>query len=460
MAAYGAVGLAEPEIAETPSSAGDGDLEVHRLRVHESVPLIERLAEHRVDDHYLWIAVEAGRLLVTDRTKAVAMRALVDGATPAEAGGAILTDFHLEPRQAQREVTTLLGQLMAAGLIVGSVGYTSVKKIRPHAFARFHLTQRCQLECVHCYTDSSPHLPSDGELSTERWLELVDDFADNGGEKALFTGGEALVHPGCLDILRRAHERGLEVTLFSNGILVPHHIDVLREVVDIVQISLDGPDEQTHDAIRGKKSFVKAMRAIRLLLDVGVETRISTTIMLDNWDAIRRALPGLIAEFEGTSASFRISYGAMAHGRGANLDQSLDTDAVRRFVDGLLSGVRTNDDRDVAPNAIQKISGCGYAEQLVVAPDGVVYPCHLMSGPLGHVDDLPLAEITQYLRRTAAAFDVNHREGCSTCDLRNLCGGSCRVEDEKHTGSRLITTCGPADKLRKKRFLARRYRPV
>ena len=46
-----------------------------------------------------------------------------------------------------------------------------------------------------------------------------------------------------------------------------------------------------------------------------------------------------------------------------------------------------------------------------------------------------------------------------TCDLRNLCGGSCRVEDEKHTGSRLITTCTPEDKLRKKRFLVNRYRP-
>ena len=96
----------------------------------------------------------------------------------------------------------------------------------------------------------------------------------------------------------------------------------------------------------------------------------------------------------------------------------------------------------------------------MIAPNGLVYPCHLLSGALGHVDDLPVKEITRYLVRTAEAFSVDHRNGCGTCDLRHLCGGSCRVEDEKHTGSRLITTCTPEDKLRKKRFLVNRYRPV
>ena len=43
-----------------------------------------------------------------------------------------------------------------------------------------------------------------------------------------------------------------------------------------------------------------------------------------------------------------------------------------------------------------------------------------------NVDDLPIAQITPYLARTAEAFSVDHRQGCGTCDLRNLCGGTCR----------------------------------
>lgn len=468
-APYGAVGVTGPTERDLATSngphaargnEGDDEYDRHEVDVFAPLPLVGHLAHHEVDDAHLWIAVEDGTLIVCDELEHAVMGALESSRSPARAAGDVLVAFGLDPQRAQAVVAGFLGRLAAAGLIRGVQGHHTVKRVRPHAFARFHVTQRCQLECVHCYTDSGPHLPKDGELPLERWVQLVDDFADNGGEKILFTGGEALVYRGCIDVMRRARERGLEVTLFSNGILVPRYIEDLKEVADIVQISVDGPTAASHDAIRGERSFEKAVRAIHALLDAGIQTRVSTTIMLNNWDAIREELPDFIAQFEGTSLSFRLSYGVMPHGRGAALDPSLDTAAVRKFVDGLLNRVRTTEDRDEGPNAVQKISGCGYAEQLVVAPDGLVYPCHLLSGALGHVDDLPLPDITNYLLRTVEAFSVNRRQGCSTCDLRNLCGGSCRVDDEKHTGSRLITTCTPEEKLRKKRFLVSRYRPV
>ena len=470
VAKYGAVGL-NIRLPDWPGQSGsndaipaskseDGQRDVFQVSSVEPLPLVDHLAHHEVDDHHLWIAVEDGKVIVADDADHEIMKAYVEGCSPVDASARLERVLGLDGDAAWQATLAFLGRLAAGGFVKGIQGYYAVKKIRPHSFARFHLTQRCQLECVHCYTDSSPHLPKDGELTAERWIELVDEFADNGGEKILFTGGEALVFRGCIDVMRRAHERGLEVTLFSNGILIPRYIEELKEVADIVQISVDGPGAESHDAIRGPGSFKKAMRAIHLLLDAGIETRVSTTIMMNNWPSIKRDLPGFIAEFENTALSFRISYGAMPHGRGTNLDHSLDTAAVRRFVDGMLSRVRTTENRDEGRNVVQKISGCGYAEQLVIAPNGLVYPCHLLSGALGHVDDLPVKEITRYLVRTAEAFSVDHRNGCGTCDLRHLCGGSCRVEDEKHTGSRLITTCTPEDKLRKKRFLVNRYRPV
>lgn len=470
VARYGAVGLEisldedsdQPKPTdELPSTKSkDGKRDVYQISRVEPLPIVDQLIHHLVDKDHLWIAVEDGKVIVLDDIENEVMKTFARSCSPADAAAGIQRDLGLDDKSAWNVTASLLGRLAAGGFVKGIRGFHTVKKIRPNKFARFHLTQRCQLECVHCYTDSSPYLPKDGELEVARWMQLVDEFAENGGEKILFTGGEALVYAGCIDIMRRAHERGIEVTLFSNGILIPRYIEDLKEVADIVQISIDGPSEESHDAIRGKGSFKKAIQAIHMLLDAGVETRVSTTIMMNNWAAIKRDLPTFIAGFEGTKLSFRISYGAMPHGRGANLEPSLDSEGVRQFVDGLLNRVRTSENRDEGPNTIQKISGCGYAEQLVIAPDGLVYPCHLLSGALGHVDDLPVREITRYLLRTVEAFSVDNRSGCSTCDLRNLCGGSCRVEDEKHTGSRLITTCTPEEKLRKKRFLARRYRPV
>jgi radical SAM protein with 4Fe4S-binding SPASM domain len=467
LASYGAVGLDldfsdGSEAVAGPvhvSKSSDGKRDVYQVSPTEPLRLISNLGHHDVDGYHLWIGVEEGKLIVADDVDHEFMKAFVAGCSPLDASARVQHIRGIDDATAWQATVKFLGRLAAVGFVQGIAGYHSVQKLRPHLFARFHLTQRCQLECVHCYTSSGPHLPSDRELSVERWIRLVNEFADNGGKKILFTGGEALVYKGCIEIIRRAHDRGLEVTLFSNGILIPRYIEELRQIVDDVQISVDGPTAETHDAIRGEGSFKKAMAAIHLLLGAGIKTRVSTTIMTNNWPAVQRGLPGFVAQFRNTELSFKISYGAMAHGRGANLDHSLDENEVRHFVDGLLSGIKNADNRE-GLNIVRKVSGCGYAEQLVIAPDGFVYPCHLLSGALGHVDDLPVKEITRYLVRTAKAFSVDNRLGCGTCDLRNLCGGSCRVEDEKHTGSRLITTCTPEDKLRKKRFLVHRYRPA
>ncbi|MFF3609773.1 radical SAM protein [Streptomyces sp. NPDC002463] len=467
-AAYGAVGLADDPPPTVPAGtderpgrrSADGSRAIYDLPTTEPVPFVSSLAHHPVDDAHLWIAVEDGKLLVADDVDHALLTLLVAGTTPADAARELRQSHGLTANAASQAMAKLVARAAHAGMVRGIRGHHSVKQVRPHVFARFHLTNRCQLECVHCYTSSGPLLPKDGELTTGRWIRLVEDFAANGGEKLLLTGGEALLHEGCVPVMRRAHELGLEVTLFSNGMAVPKHLDDIVRYADIVQISVDGPDAETHDAIRGPQSFRRAVRAIQLLLDAGVETRVSTTVMAANWTAVKAHLPGFVEQWRNTDLRFRISYGAMAHGRGTNLDHDLDTDEVRAWVDSLLGRLREEDDKVHGPNKVQKISGCGYAEQLVVAPDGVVYPCHLMSGALGHVDQLPLGEITAYLGRTAAAFGVDNREGCRSCDLRNLCGGTCRVEDEKHTGSRLVTTCTPEEKLRRRRFLVQRYRPT
>lgn len=466
VARYGAVGLEvtlpeppAPQASEIQTTTGSDGKAVYRISRVEPLPLADNLAHHKVDSDHLWLGVTDGLAIVLDDDEHKLMKHFVAESSPEDVAQRAEKVLGVDKAAAWTATAGLIGRLAAAGFVRGIQGYHSVKKIRPHAFARFHLTNRCQLECVHCYTASSPHLPDDNELSTERWIQLVDEFADNGGERILFTGGEALVHRGCIPIMQRAKARKLDVTLFSNGILIPRHIDAIKQCVDNVQISIDGPTAESHDQIRGEGSFKKAMRAVHLLLEARINTRISTTLMTNNWQAFQSEFGNFVAQFEGTELGYRISYGAMPHGRGVNLDHSLDTNQTRAHVDKILSRVKTTENRAEGPNAIQKISGCGYAEQLVIAADGLVYPCHLLSGALGHVDDLPVAQITRYLGRTAEAFSVDHRTGCGTCDLRHLCGGTCRVEDEKHTGSRLITTCTPEEKLRKKRFLVSRYRP-
>ena len=63
------------------------------------------------------------------------------------------------------------------------------------------------------------------EMSVDEWKRLVDEFAANGVRQFSFTGGEALMKEGCLDLVDFASKRAL-VNLLSNGRIVTD--DVLR----------------------------------------------------------------------------------------------------------------------------------------------------------------------------------------------------------------------------------------
>lgn len=449
VARWGATGIIvdRPELrehrGEIRGAVTDGvDVEISLVK---PLPLVEERFHRLVGAKHVWIGVREGIVVVLSGTDHLRFERLANGATIADlvASG--------DTREA---VTDLVGRLVGAGFLRGVDGYTAHQYITPHRFARLHLTKQCQLECVHCYAESGPYVSREGELTVERWHEIIDAIAACGGERLLFTGGEALVYRGCLDLMRHAKMRGLHVTLFSNGILIPRYIDDLKNCVDQVQISVDGIDAVTHDQIRGTGSFLKAIRAIRALLDAKISVRLGMTVMEKNWSSIRDGFLTFAKEYENTDLEYRLGYGVSTHGRGGTLDDKLTVEQTREIVDGFLAQVQ----HETKPIA-QRTIGCGYAEQLVIGPDGMVYPCHLLDGELGNISERPLGDVLTYLFDTAAAFDVDHVEGCRTCEIRYLCGGSCRVKNGRVAGSRLVTTCSASEKDEKYQTLARTFAP-
>ncbi|MEI8330680.1 MAG: radical SAM protein [Methanomicrobiales archaeon] len=53
----------------------------------------------------------------------------------------------------------------------------------------WNLTDRCNLSCTHCYNQSGPKSPTDGEFTTAETLKVIDDLAQMGVPLILFTGG-------------------------------------------------------------------------------------------------------------------------------------------------------------------------------------------------------------------------------------------------------------------------------
>ena len=85
---------------------------------------------------------------------------------------------------------------------------------------QFEITYRCNIHCVHCYTDPfNTPMHHRRELRFEEILRIFDELADAGIFWMTLTGGEAFVHPKFKQIYKEAKSRGFLLHLYSNGLL-------------------------------------------------------------------------------------------------------------------------------------------------------------------------------------------------------------------------------------------------
>ncbi|MCA9462777.1 MAG: radical SAM protein [Nitrospira sp.] len=123
------------------------------------------------------------------------------------------------------------------------------------------LTNRCNLSCLHCY--DARHAAT-GDLSLEILHKVIREGKACGIDHLCFTGGEPTLHRHFPDILRDVTEGGYTYSFVTNGMNFPQIYPLLlryRQGLQGLTFSLDGAREYTHDAIRGKGSFRRVMRA-------------------------------------------------------------------------------------------------------------------------------------------------------------------------------------------------------
>jgi len=141
----------------------------------------------------------------------------------------------------------------------------------------------CNLECTHCLVDSSPrnHAMSFLERATIR--TYVAEAGGHGVKEIYFTGGEPLLHKEMIAIL----EDSLAVaptTVLTNGTLLTERLaGELGRVATAsrysleIRISMDHPDPEANDRVRGPGTHARALRAARRLQEVGLLPIITAT---------------------------------------------------------------------------------------------------------------------------------------------------------------------------------------
>ncbi len=231
------------------------------------------------------------------------------------------------------------------GTLADGLRYGERRKGSPHAappsaaerkpVVVYNCTRRCNLRCVHCYSDSADRA-YEGELSTAEALEMIRGLAAFGVPALLFSGGEPLLRRDLFELAAGARELGLRTVLSTNGTLIDGGAAGRLKAAGFsyIGVSLDGTT-RANDRFRGRRgAFAAALSGMRSCLEAGLRVGLRFTLTRRNADELDRVFD--LAEREGLH---RICvYHLVAAGRGRSLfDEDLPAAEKRSCVDRVLA---------------------------------------------------------------------------------------------------------------------------
>ena len=295
----------------------------------------------------------------------------------------------------------------------------------------WELTYACNLSCVHCLSASGRR--DARELRTDEALALIDALVELGVFYANVGGGEPTLRRDLDDLVAHAAARGLGMRISTNG----WGIDARRARrlavpgVD-VQVSLDGADAASNDAVRGAGSFVRARQALALLAEAAPRPPTMSVVVTRRNVGQLDALAALAADL---GARLRLTRLRPA-GRGLEVWDGLRLGASdQRALHAWLvahPAVATGDSFfHLSPlgAAIPGLNVCGAGRAVaLIDPIGDVYACPFAIAErfrAGSIRTTPLGELWRDSPALRALRQPDAGGACPTCEAFDACRGGC-----------------------------------
>lgn len=333
------------------------------------------------------------------------------------------------------------------------------------------ITGKCNYNCLHCF-NAADNNRLQKEFSLEEAEKLVDEAFLCGINAFTITGGEPMLHPGFLDIIRMIYDRGMYVEeLNTNGFFLTQEIlDSMKSIgcMPLMKISFDGIGH--HDWLRNREGAEKdALRAIRLCIENGfkvkvqtnvhrlnVDSMLETAIMLSNMGVYEMRIirtteaPRWVQNAKDACLSFEEYYDSMLN----LIKEYIKTDCGMEIA--IWQFARVKPKEKIYYSEAYKCPGGTYRDSIpvckgnrgmvAVSADGNLYPCHQISGAyiqngwfLGNVKTDGLKKHLRdgdYLRNVCATLKdlALHNETCASCKWFKHCCGGCRAIGTALTG--------------------------
>lgn len=300
------------------------------------------------------------------------------------------------------------------------------------------LSMVCNLRCIYCYAEAGA--PLTDELSLGEIHDVLAQAKDLGARRIIVLGGgEPMLYPAVMDIIRSIRAMGLGVDLFTNGMAVTE--EIAKElfalgVWPVVKMNSLRPEVQ--DELAGIKGAYKTIRRgldnLRAAgypapgMELGVQSvicRQNLAELPDMWIWARER--GIVPYFEMITFQGR----ARSH---PELQVSLHE--VRALFEMLAAIDRERWGRVWEPTPpIAGLTCSRHEYSCTVTCQGKVYPCPGVNVAVGDLRQKPLAEIlaTSPVIAQLRGIRQNIKGACRNCDKSDRCYG-CRGMTFQATG--------------------------
>lgn len=308
------------------------------------------------------------------------------------------------------------------------LGFRAREKNQPISGA-FELTPLCNLDCKMCYVHLKREQLHGAELlPADRWMEIMRQAIDAGMLFATLTGGECLTYPGFRDLYRFLRDRGVEVGILSNGLLMDADmVEFLkRNPPAAIQITVYGASEEAYERVTGRRAFARVMQNVRALRDAELPLCIAVTP-----NAYMKDGAALLRLLHGEGLPFSINAGLMqprAETGRALADAGLDAyvDLLKLALELKGEAAEPECDPDALPDgggaqsAPERGVRCGAGRSgFSIDWQGNMYPCS--NFPCEGADVLALGLKEAWRRTNAAARNYPRPAECGGCFYEPVC---------------------------------------
>lgn len=149
-------------------------------------------------------------------------------------------------------------------------------------YLRLSVTDRCNLRCVYCMSESMTFLPKQQVLTIEELYEVCEAFIELGVEKIRLTGGEPLIRNGIETLFERLgqNQQFQELTLTTNGIYLEKYLDsIISAGVKRINVSLDAIEQKTFAKLGRFDQLHAVLNGLAAAKDRGLSIRINSVVL-------------------------------------------------------------------------------------------------------------------------------------------------------------------------------------